>query len=85
MNWPGQERYTCVVMTYLDGSTCFISSSKPISRQPSRKGHESLQKDQPYSIIKRIRTHATGAEKTGTNAEVTRTSMAMNLKDACIA
>ena len=37
------------------------------------------------SIVKRIITHSTGAEKTGANAEVTRTSVAMNLKDACIA
>ena len=39
------------------------------------------------SIVKRIRTHrdSTGVEKTGVNAEVTRTSMAMNLKDVCIA
>ena len=37
-------------------------------------------------MVKRIRTHSTmGAEKTGENAEVTRTSVAMNLKDACIA
>ena len=37
-------------------------------------------------MVKRIRTHSTaGAEKTGANAEVMRTSIAMNLKDACIA
>ena len=36
------------------------------------------------SIVKRIRTHLVGAEKTGANAEVTRTSKVMNLKDVRI-
>ena len=36
-------------------------------------------------MVKSTRTHSMGAEKAGVKVEATRTSIAMKLKDACVA
>ena len=80
-------------MTYLEGFISVISVTQSYHRQDHKQRflNSPVYSTSPYKVIshhiliKRMRTHATGAEKTGANAEVTKTSIAINLKDAYIA